>query len=464
MSIVLDDAPAEAVDANEGRALALVTPTENLAITEVLDALPKDIEGNAITNIAPLKYDLTDALLAGLKSEYAGAIFAVDTPEGKKAAKEIAGKLSKLSKGMDDAYKDWNAPIMAMTKNAREQKDYAQGVIGEILKPIKQQLDDQKAKEEAEEVARAAAESRRVDAHTAALIALQSLPDQYVMASSADIDAAIREVSSFEYLTRRNWEEFAPPAQDAQRVGIEKLKTHLQNAKDREELARLRAEQTKKDAEAAAQREAREAADREAAEARERTEALKERIRNIETAPMGAFGTSVTHMAKLIGRLDATDLSAFGDMQPEAEKAIATARAMIVSMQTQQKAVEDAAVVAQQNAANLQRLQDEKAGQERAEADRVAAAERAEQQRKDEAAVAEREAAAQRERDEQAASERTAQAAAEAKTRAESVAQTLLALLLEARQYVIGSSDSVRPGLIAEIDAAISAATPAQGE
>jgi len=464
LSTAVDPLDVTDVAVKETTALTVVTPGDKLEITEVLDALPKDAEGKAITTIVPLKYDLTDAMLAGIKAEYAGAVFAVDTPDGKKAAKEVVGKLSKLSTGMDAAYKEWNAPIMAMTKAAREQKDYAQGVIGEIMKPIKQQLDDQKAKDEAEEVARAAAESRRVDAHTAALIALQKLPDSYVSASSTDIDAVIREVSSFDYLTKRDWEEFALPAQDAQRTAIEKLNAHLQNAKDRDELARLRAEQAKKDEEAAAEQAKRDADERAATEARERAEALKERIRNIETAPMGAFGTTVAHMQRLITRLDATDVSEFGDMQADAEKAIATARAMIVSMQTQQKAVEDAAVLAQQNAAELQRLQDEKATQEREAAERIAAEARAEQARKDAEAEAEREAEAQRERDAQAAREREAAAAAEAKARAEAVAETLLTLLIEARPHVIGSTDPVRPGLIAEIDAAIIAATPAQGE
>jgi hypothetical protein len=443
MSAVLDNSIDDVIDTSESRTLALVSPAEKLTITEVLDALPKDAEGKAITGIVPLKYDLTDTLLAQFKAQYVGVAYAVDTPEGKAAAKEAVSKLSKLKTGMDTAYKSWNAPIMAMTKNAREQKDYAQTELAAIIDPIQAQLDEQKAKEDRIKNEAAVAESRRIDGHTAALTALQKLPEQYVQASVADIEAALADLTSFEYLTRRDWQEYAITAQDAQRQSIETLRMHLTNATAREKLAAMEAEQAEQNAARQAEEQQREAE-------RVRVEALRERITNIQMAPMTAIGSSSAGIQKILDRMDRVDATEFGDMQQQAQDAINISRTALNTLLAGAKATEAATAQAEAQSAEMQRLKDAEAAREREE-----------QATRDAAAAAEREAEAQRERDAQAERERVAAAEAEAKARAEAVAETLRDLLIEALPHVSVSPDPVRPGLIAEIETAIAAA---QGE
>ncbi|MFM0608702.1 hypothetical protein PQR05_29650 [Paraburkholderia sediminicola] len=443
MSAVLDDTILDVTDTSEGRTLALVTTAEKLTITEVLDALPKDAEGNAITGIVPLKYDLTDTLLAQFKQQYVGVAYAVDTPEGKAAAKEAVSRLSKLKKGMDDAYKAWNSPIMAMTKNAREQKDYAQTELAAIIDPIQAQLDKQKAEEDRIKNEAAVAESRRIEGHTAALTALQKLPERYVQASVTDIEAALADLTSFEYLTRRDWQEYAVTAQDAQRQSVETLRMHLTNASAREKLAALEAEQAQTES-------ARQAEEQQRDAERARVDALRERITNIQMAPMTAIGSSAAGIQKTLDRLELVKVEEFGDMQQQAQDAINISRTALSTLLAGAKATEAATAQAEAQATEMQRLQDVEAERKREE-----------QAREDAAAATARAAEEQREREAQAERAHSAAAAADAKARAEAVAETVLALLIEARPHVIGSSDEVRPGLIEEIDAAIAAV---QGE
>jgi hypothetical protein len=430
MSAVLDAEVTDVIDTSEGTALVLATTNEKLEITEVLDAAPKDGEGKTITGITPLKYDLTDAMLAQFKAEYAGAVFKVDTPEGKAAAKEVVGKLKKMSKTLAEAYTAWNAPILAMTANARTQRDYGVAELAELIKPIQKQLDDQRAADEAEATRKAVAESRRIDEHTAALTAIQKLADNYVQASVADITTVLADLKSFDYLTRRDWQEYMIPAQDAQRVAIETLEMHLTNAKAREQLAEIQAEQARKDAERQAEDDKREAD-------RQRTEALRERITNIQLAVATAVGTPSANIQKTLDRLERVDATEFGDMQQQAQDAINASRTALNTLLTAAQAQEATAAQAAAQTAELDRLR---------QAEEARQAE--ENRKREEAEQAERDAAAQRERDEQAARD-----AAEARLREN--AQTLLSLLIEARPHVANEE------LAARIDAAV---TTVQGE
>ncbi|MDF0506583.1 hypothetical protein POK33_38175 [Burkholderia cenocepacia] len=383
---------------------ALTVPTQTatgkLEITEVLDALPRDDQGNAITSITPIKFDLTDAALTALRERLSGATFDVATPEGMKAAKATVGDLTKLKKGMEDAYTQWNKPILAMTKQAREQRDYATSEIEALREPIKKQIDDRQAEIDRQKNEAAVAESRRIDGHTAALSALQTLPDQFVTASSADIESAIADLSSFEYLTRRDWEEFTNAAQDAQRASIEALKLHLTNAKAREELAVVRAQQEAEEAARRAQAEAEEAE-------RNRVAGLKERIHTIQLSPTTCVGLPAAQIQRTLDRLEKTDAAEFAELREEAQQAIDGARS---NLQTMLQAAKDADELAEFRAMKEQN--------ERAEREKAEAAERAA-----------REAAAQAERERQ-------EAARQARERAEAVAETMRDLLIEARAHV----------------------------
>lgn len=409
----------EAVDAAEAadtpdlvsRALAISVRPETLVITEVLDKIATDDSGKAITKITPLAFPINDLQLAALREELKGAQFAVDTADGKAAAKKVISKLTAIKSSMEDAYKTWNAPILAMTAHARQQRDHAIETIDAIRAPIKQAVDEQTARETAERTRKAREESDRISAHTAALKVLGDLPGLYVQSPSADIESAIHEISGFDYLSRRDWQEYLPAATDLIRANIDALKIHLANAKAREQLAALQAEQR-----AADEARAREQAEQDAE--RERVAALRERIHNIELAPTTVADATSEAISRKLSRLEQTDTTTFDELAAEATAAIENTRNVLQTMLDAALKNEAAARQAADDAAELAEL-------------------RAEKQRREEAAATARENAEREAREEAERVQREKDEAARiARERAEAVAETLLALLLEARPYV----------------------------
>ncbi len=411
---------------------------EKLVITEILDAPAKDAKGSTITGIAPLHYGVTDLMIAQLEAEFTGVQFAVDTPEGKAAAKGFVSKLSKLKTGMDAAYKEWNTPIMALTKHARDTKDKVQDKIAALIEPVQAALDIQKAEDDRIKNEKAVAESRRIDEHVGALTQLEKLHERFVSAPSADIEAQIRDLNSFEYLTRRDWEEYMPRAQEAVRTNLAALETHRTNALSRERLAKLEAEQAAKDAE----REAAAAAER--AE-RARVDGLKERMTNIQTLPSMCIGMGVAEIQGTLNRLNKTTADMFAEFAGEAQTAIDNARANLETMLEQAK---ELAELAEFRAAKARKAQEDAEAAERAEreaAEAKAAAERAEADRIEAAARAERERIAEEQRAERERAERT-----------RSIAQSLLDIARRAMPFVEAAEQSAsRDDLLADINSAL---------
>jgi hypothetical protein len=398
-----------------------LVPVANAAleITEVLDALPKDEKGKTITSIAPIKFEVTDTLLATLKHDLTGATFDVKSTDGMKAAKATVSKLTALKTGIEKAFTEWNKPVRALQKKAGEQRDYAIEQIVALREPIAAQVDAEQAIIDAKKAEAAVAESRRIEAHVGALTLLQNLPGEYVAASVADIEAVIRDLSSFDYLTRRDWEEYMPAAQDAQRAGIDALGVHLTNAKAREELAAIRAQQQKEaDARAAAEA---------AAEAeRQRVANLRERIQNIQLSPTTAIGTNAAQIQKTLDRLNKVDANDFAELTDEATAAITSARTNLLTML---EAAKDAEELAEFRAAKAR-----KTAEEAAQAEDLA---RREREAAEEAARLEREAkelAARQAADEAAAREAAREAAA---ALMREKASTMRDLLVRACDFIV---------------------------
>jgi hypothetical protein len=449
---LLEQAAAEPVKASavdidailDGSIMLSSAQRETLKIDEILDATPKGDKGTAITAIAPFAPGLTGEMLALLKATYSGAVFDVKDPAGMKEAKATVSRLTKLKTSMEAAYTEWNAPIQDMLKLARTQRDFAIDSVVALRDPIKAQIDVEQAEIDRIKHEKAAAESRRIEAHVGALTQLQKLPEQYVSAASADIEAQIRDLDSFEYLTRRDWEEYMPAAQDAVRASLDTLKTHLTNAQAREELAKLQSkaaeEQAARDRAAAA----------EAAE-RERVEKLRERINNIRLAPTTAIGLPAAQIQRTLDRLNAVNLDEFAEFTTEATEAATGARSNLETM-----------LEAAKDAEELKEFREAKARKEQADRE---AAERAEREKQEAADAAARAAKAEAERKEREAREEAVriqrereEAARAARERAEQHAETLLALLIESRTYVADHPAAYEGNLVARIDAAIDAA------
>jgi hypothetical protein len=428
-----DPVPARAV---ETTAIVPVIATKTRAeVTEILDAEAQDEKKNTIGGIVPLKYSLSSATLAAMLTKYSGVTYDVAVPEGRKAAKDAVADLSKAAKTMEDEYKKWNTPIMAMTKHARSQKDKAQDVLDAIKKPISEALDAIRAAEEKAEAERAAKESARVATHTKAIAELEALPGAFLTASVATIDAAIAEVSALDYLNFRAWDEYADQARGLQIAAVETLKTHRTNAEAREALQAERDARAAEDAKRAAEAE------------------VTQRITAITTAPMSVFNKPAEDIQALLNRLKKTDVATFGERADEATAALTQAKSMVEMMLTQAQATEEAAAKAKADANALAALQ-------AAEAQRIADAEAAEQAAAQAAARAEQDAAdaAEREKREAAqAAERVEQDAQQAKVRAmsarrarmEDQAEVMHGILASARNTLV---EAGRADLVESID------------
>jgi hypothetical protein len=393
-------------------------------------------------------YDPITAGLAELR-EASSEAFDVKTPAGNKAAREFVQRCVSTRTAAEEAYTNWNRPILATQKQVREKRDEILAEVKAIETPVKEQVDAEQKRKDEERIAKARAESARIGAHQACLNAIACLPKDYLSASAADVAAAIRDLESPEYLGQRNWEEYADQAKESVDTALTTLRAHLENAKAREELATMKAQQ---EAEAAARR----AEEAKAEAERKRVARIKERIHAIETAPSTCIGLGVKQIQQRIESLAAEAADDFAEFQADAGAAI---EAALGNLNTMLDAARDAEELAQ--------LRADKARREREEAEAIARKAREEQEAKEAAERAEREmeerrqaearaAEEMRQREEAEARRREREAAKAAAERVRAQAETLLALLTEARAHVPAGD------LADRIDTAINAATGAQ--
>ncbi|AOY90522.1 hypothetical protein BKK79_00775 [Cupriavidus sp. USMAA2-4] len=379
-------------------------------------------------------YDPIESGLAELRTAGAEA-FDVKSTAGNKAAREFIQHCVAIRTATEEAYTNWNRPIMAVQKQAREKRDEILGAVKAIEAPVKDQIDAEQKRKDEERTAKMKAEADRIKVHQACLNAIATLPRDYISSPAADVEAAIRDLESPEYLDSRNWEEYAEQAAAAIDAALTTLRAHLENAKAREELAAMRAQQQ---AEADARR-----AEQEAAEAeRRRVDGIKERIRAIEQAPSTCIGLAARQIQARIDSLAREAADDFAEFQAEAAAAIDAA---LTNLQTLLAAAKDAE--------ELKQLRDDAAARKRQEEEAKEAAARAEREAEERRQADARAAEEQRKRDEAEAIRREQEAAKAAAERVRAQAGTLLALLTEARAHVPAGD------LADRIDAAIAQAT-----
>ncbi|MDW3682973.1 hypothetical protein RA280_14690 [Cupriavidus sp. CV2] len=409
---------------------------------EVLDP----VQAESATAIA--LYDPIKAGLAELREASAEA-FDVKTTAGNKAAREFVQRCVGTRTATEEAYTNWNRPILATQKRVRDRRDEILAEVKAIELPVKEQIDAEQKRKDEDRIEKARIESARIGAHQACLNAIAMLPRDYLSASVADVTAAIADLESPDYLGQREWEEYADQAKETVDTALSTLRVHLENAKAREELAAMRARQ---EAEAAARR----AEEAKAEAERKRAARLKERIHAIEISPSTCIGLGVKQIQQRIDALAAEAADDFAEFQAEAGAAI---EAALGNLNTMLEAARDAEELAE--------LRADKARREQAEKDAAARKVREEQEAKEAAERAEREAEAKRQaearaaeekrqREEAAARRREQEAAAAAAQRVREQAEALLALLVEARAHVPAGD------LADRIDATIAAATGAQ--
>jgi len=406
---------------------------------EVLDP----VRAEPITGLAV--YDAIEAGLAELRTAGAEA-FDVKSTAGNKAAREFVQRCVATRTATDEAYTNWNRPILDTQKRVRDKRDEILIAVKAIEQPVKDQIDAEQKRKDEERIAKARAESARIGAHQACLNAIAALPRDYLSASVADVAAAILDLESPEYLGQRDWEEYSDQAKETAETALTTLRAHLENAKAREELAAMRAQQ---EAEAAARR----AEEAKAEAERKRVAGIKERIHAIETSPSTCIGLGVKQIQQRIDALAAEAADDFAEFQAEAGAAI---EAALGNLNTMLEAARDAEELAQLRADRARREQEEKdaaARREREEQEAKAAAERAEREAEERRQAEARAAEEKRQREEAEARRREQVAAENAAQRVREQAGTLLALLVEARAHVSAGD------LADRIDAAIIAAT-----
>ncbi|QRQ86287.1 hypothetical protein [Cupriavidus oxalaticus] len=393
-------------------------------------------------------YDAIEAGLTELRTAGAEA-FDVKNTEGNKEAREFVQRCVSTRTATEEAYTQWNRPILAAQKRVREKRDEILAAVKEIEQPVKEQIDAEQKRKDEERITKARAESARISVHQACLNAIAALPKDYLTASSADVSAAIRDLESPEYLGQRDWEEYADQAKEAVATALTTLRAHLDNAKAREELAAMKAQQ---EAEAAARR----AEEAKVEAERKRVAGIKDRIHAIEIAPTTCIGLGTKAIQQRIDALAREAADDFAEFQAEAGAAI---EAALGNLNTMLAAARDAEELAQLRADAARRKQEEQEAAERKvreEQDAKAAAERAEREAEAKRQAEARAAEQKRQRDEAEARRREKEAAEAAAQRVRAQAETLLALLVESRAHVPAGD------LADRIDAAINAATGAQ--
>ena len=214
----------------------------------------------AITEVqtAVAEFDRVAAGIAELKKQYAGVVYEVQTSKGMEDAKKARAAIREPRYEIERVRKEAKAPILKLGK---ELDSRAKAITEEILAieaPIHEQIENEQARKEAEKQAKIDAELKRVEAlqdRVAELRGCQTLTPTSGSATIAEHIADLERIPVDE-----SFEEFWQQANDAKAAGLARLRelhtaavTHeAEQARiqaEREELAKLRAEAEKRDAE-----------------------------------------------------------------------------------------------------------------------------------------------------------------------------------------------------------------------
>lgn len=207
---------------------------------------------------AVAELDRVAAGIAELKSLYAGIVYDVRTTKGMDEAKAARAAIREPRYEIEKVRKAAKAPILKLGK---ELDDRAKAITSEILaieEPIDWQIKNEEARKEAEKKAKIEAEQKRVAGIQAKIDAIRNWPTNATGKPSSLVEQQLR--SAEDYVIGADFEEFADTARAAletSRVAMrgilaERQAHEAEQARikaEREELARLRAEQQKREAE-----------------------------------------------------------------------------------------------------------------------------------------------------------------------------------------------------------------------
>lgn len=222
---------------------------------EVLDP----VQAESATALA--LYDPIEAGLAELR-EAGTEAFDVKTTAGNKAAREFVQRCVGTRTATEEAYTNWNRPVLAWQKRNRDKRDEIVAAVKAIEQPIKELVDAEQKRKDEEKAAREVAERQRVAIHQDRINAIRHIAMAAAGQRVSVIELAIADLECTD-VSAESFEEFSTAAARAQEETLAKLREMLaaaaaheaeqaRIAAEREELARLRAEQAKREAEEAA--------------------------------------------------------------------------------------------------------------------------------------------------------------------------------------------------------------------
>lgn len=205
---------------------------------------------------AVVEFDKIAAGLAELKSRYAGIVFDVTIPNGMEAAKSARQALRKPRYEIEQIRKNAKAPILALGKKLDSEAARITAEIMTIEGPIDQQIKNEEERKERERQEKIEAEHKRVEDIQNHIYYIRGLPLKGSGKTSVHAMAVLAEAEAIEI--GEEFSEFADEARNALTSALAALKGIVTERQafeaeqerirlEREELARLRAEQKKRD-------------------------------------------------------------------------------------------------------------------------------------------------------------------------------------------------------------------------
>lgn len=251
-------------------------------------------EKMAGTNLTTVpEYAQTALVLNDLKQRFAGRVFeSLETDAQRKAARKDIAEVRDYRTGLEAERKRIKAPALERCRLIDAEAARLTAELRALEDPMKAQLDAKEAEIEAEKIRKANAEAERVKGHMDAIQKMRDFPLLLQGKPAEVMKARIEDFVCNEIIAWDAYDEFADQAKDAYTAALASSRELLQRQRDheaeqeqikrdREELAKQRAEnerlqrevEERREADARREREAQEERDRAEREAREQVEA-----------------------------------------------------------------------------------------------------------------------------------------------------------------------------------------------
>lgn len=210
---------------------------------------------------AVAEFDRVAAGLAALKEQYGGIVYEVHTTKGMEAAKAARAAIREPRYEIERIRKNAKAPIIALGKRLDSEAARITAELDKLESPVDEVIKREEARKEAEKQAKIEAERKRF-ADLQERVAM--LRGNTMLSASSAPELIAEHIADLERITvDDSFQEFRKQAEDAKAAGLARLRDlHAaavagvaENARimaEREELAKLRAEQAEREAESRA--------------------------------------------------------------------------------------------------------------------------------------------------------------------------------------------------------------------